>query len=142
MYLQSSPLFGSQPEVRAGGDTEAWCAGAVEATTSFLQTNRLWYWWFATTPLGWLLLLFVYVPAIAVLSSPKGTHIAKPTLAAWIVVMAVLTILYVFKNLLLPPSVLVITQTDSFVRRHAAELTLIAAILSLILTIAGWFVGK
>jgi hypothetical protein len=136
-----SSSFASRPEVTAIGETEAWCAGAIETTYSFLLSNKLWYSWFVTATLGWVLLLCANAPTLTLLL-PKEQSPGKPAFVAWLGITVTLAILYFFKGKLLPSSVLVITQRESFVRRHAAELSLVIALASLVLTVIGWFVVK
>jgi hypothetical protein len=128
--------------VSASGETEAWCAGAIETTYSFLLSNKLWYSWFVTAPLGWVLLLCINAPTIGSLLLPKEQSPGKSAFVAWLGITLTLALLYFFKGRLLPSSVLVITQKETFLRRHAAELSLVVAIASLILTAIGWFVAK
>ena len=140
--LRSSRIFSSRPQVSATGETEAWCAGAVETAYSFLLANKLWYSWFVTAPLGWVVLLCACAPAVSSFLFPKVKSPSVPTFLAWLGITATLAILYISKDRLLPASVLVITQKDGFLRRHAAELSLIVAIASLVLTVIGWFAAK
>ena len=140
--IKSSPFFASRPVVSASGETEAWCAGAIETTYSFLMSNKLWYSWFVVAPLGWVLLLCINVPNIISLLLPKDQRLGKPALLAWLCITLTLAILYFFKGRLLPSAVLVITQKENFARRYSAELSLVVAIASLVLTVIGWFVAK
>lgn len=142
IFIKSSSLFASRPEVSASGETEAWCAGAIETTYSFLLSNKLWYSWFVTAPLDWVLLLCVNAPTVSLLLLPKEQSLGRPAFAALLGITLTLAVLFFFKGKLLPSSVLIITQKESFVRRHAAELSLVVAIVSLVLTAVGWFVAK
>ncbi len=140
--IRSSSYFASRSEVSASGESEAWCAGAIETAYTFFMSTKLWYSWFVTAPLGWLLLLCVSAPNIISLLLPKDQAPSKPTFLAWFGITLALALLYFFKGKLLPSSVLVVTQRESFVRRHAAELSLVVAIASLILAVVGLFVTK
>ena len=60
--IGSSSLLGSRPEVRASGNTEAWCAGAVETVATFVDRHRVWYHWFLIAPIGWLFALLRSYP--------------------------------------------------------------------------------
>ncbi len=55
--IRSSHLFYSQAIVSATGETEAWCAGAIETVYSFLQSYKVWYHWLVSAPIGWVLIL-------------------------------------------------------------------------------------
>ena len=50
--IRSSFSIGNPPEVSATAETERWCAGAIETVYSFVKSNRLWYHWFVSAPIG------------------------------------------------------------------------------------------
>ena len=68
-------LFGSHPSVSAGGESESWCAGAVESVHSFLSNHKATYNWFATAPYGWLLFLFGNIAPIALFLAAKASFV-------------------------------------------------------------------
>ncbi|PIX55662.1 MAG: hypothetical protein COZ50_01565 [Zetaproteobacteria bacterium CG_4_10_14_3_um_filter_54_28] len=138
--IRSSSLFNPQAVVSATAESEAWCAGALETVHSFLKSYKVWYHWFVSVPLGWVLFIFANIPSIAMLARPKDS-IDKIVLIGWLAAMIALVFLYVFKGKLFPASVLRITDEESFVRRHSAELGLIIALTSAVLTVVGWFLG-
>lgn len=140
--IRSNSLFGSRPEVSANAETEAWCAGTIETVYSFIQSNRLWYHWFVSAPIGWIFLIFANIPNIASLFLPKGQSLDKPVFAGWLAIIITLGILYFARVRLLPSAVLLVTREEGFVRRNAAELSLLVAIVSAVLTVVGWFFGK
>lgn len=140
--LRSSGFLGGRGAISAKADSEAWCAGALETAISFLQSHRLWYHWFISSPLGWVLSAFAYIPTISLAFLPKGTVIEKPVVYAWIAITATLAVLYVARSRLLPGSVLVFSKEDGFVQRYAAQLSLLIAVISAVLTVVGWYVGK
>lgn len=140
--LRSSSLFGGRGGVSAKADNEAWCAGAIETATSFLQSHRLWYDWFISSPLGWVLSAFAYIPSLSLALLPKGTVIEKPVVYAWVAITATLAILYVARSRLLPTAVLVFSKEDGFIQRNAAQLSLLIAAISAVLTVVGWYVGN
>ena len=109
---------------------------------SFTQSHRLWYHWFVSAPIGWLFVIFANIPTIALLVLPKGQSLEKPVFAGWLAVTITLGILYFARTKLLPSSVIVVTREEGFVRRNAAELSLLVAIVSAVLTVIGWFFGK
>ena len=140
--IRSSSLLGSRPEVSASAETEAWCAGAIETVSSFIQSNRLWYHWFVSAPIGWIFFIFANIPTIARLLLSKGQSLEKPVFVGWLAVTITLGILYFARAKLLPSSVIVVTREEDFIRRNAAELSLLVAIVSAVLTVIGWFLGK
>lgn len=139
--------FSPQAVVRASGQTESWCAGSVEAVYSFLQSYKLWYHWFVSAPIGWVLALLINLPIIgaSIIAStiPKGTTIDKSAYfgwaIGWLVTVFALAFLYFFRGNLFPAHVLRVTEEEGFIRRHSAELSLIIALLSLVLTVIGLF---
>lgn len=140
--FRSSTFLGSQPEVSACADSEAWCAGAIETVYSFMQANKLWYSWFVSAPIGWVFFIFANIPNIAPLFLPKGESLDKPVFVAWLSITITLGILYLVRSKLLPSSILVITREEGIIRRHLGELSLLVAIISAILTVVGWFFAK
>lgn len=140
--IRSSSFLNSQAEVSASADNEAWCAGAIETTFSFLQAHKLWYHWFVAAPIGWLLLLLANAPTIAGLFLPKGEVIDKFVYAGWLSITLAIAIPYFGKSKLLPASVIRVTDEEGFIRKHGVELSLLIAVLSAVLTVVGWFVGS
>ena len=140
--LRSRLLFGQMPTISAVADSEAWCAGATETAYSFLVAYRRWYSWFIAAPIGWLLLILGNTPIVAILVLPKGTPVPKPILIAWLAAVLVLIVLFISRSTLLPAATLRITEEDSFVNKHAAELSLVIALVSALLTAIGWLVSQ
>lgn len=140
--LRSSSFIGSRPIVSASADSEAWCAGAIETVYSLLQANKIWYSWFVSAPIGWIFIVIANIPNIALLVLPKGESFDKAASVAWVTVTIVCGFLYLVRAKLLPSSVLVITHEEGFIRRHIGELSLLMAIISVILTVVGWFLGR
>ena len=140
--IRSGSSFGSRPEISATAETEAWCAGAIETVYSFIQSNKLWYHWFVSAPIGWIFFVFANIPSIALLLLPKGQSLETQVFAGWLAITVTLGILYFSRARLLPSSVIVVTREEGFVRRNAAELSLLVAIVSAALTVIGWFFGK
>lgn len=140
--ISSGTIFDSRSTVSAEAESEAWCAGAIETVQSFMQTHKLWYHWFVVAPIGWALFVLGNAPTVALQFMTKGAVIDKPIVFAWLAVVLTLFVLWVGKGRLLPSSVLRVTEDESFIRRHASELSLLLALATAILTVVGWFVGK
>lgn len=134
--------FLSRPEVSAHAETEVWCAGAIECVTTFTRAHKLWYSWFLAMPLGWALVLISNVPTIVLALLPKGTQMERPLFLAWLAILATLGVLYVARSWLLPSCVIQVSTTEGIFKRRASELSLLIALISAVLTIVGWFVGK
>jgi hypothetical protein len=136
-------MIGSLPEVRTSGLSEAWCAGAVETVSAFMSQHRIWYHWFLVAPVGWLFLLTIYVvPIIAVVFIPKDFKIPIIALAAWVTLTFTLFALYLSRAKFLPICALELRQENNFLRKYTAELTILLAVVSLVLTVIGWFFTK
>lgn len=142
ILILSSTLFGNRGTISAKAENEAWCAGAVETVTSFLQSHRPSFHWLISYPLGWTLTAFAYIPGISMALLPKGTVIDKGIAYSWIAITVSLAILYFARSSLLPVSVLVISEEEGFLRRNAAVLSLLIALISVVLTAISLFYSK
>jgi len=144
--IRSPSLIGTLCEVHAGGESEAWCAGAVETVFAFISNHRASYGWFVTAPLGWILVALVYgLPFVLFLAQKFVTanlQISQASAYAWSALVASITLLYLSRNRLFPLTVLEVRESRGFVRRNVAELGLAVAVVSLVLTVIGWFVSK
>jgi hypothetical protein len=143
VYIRSGDPSSSQAIVSATGEAEAWCAGAIETVYSFLQSYKVWYHRFVAAPIGWvLILLFNIPPTIGMLFLLKGTTIDRTAFLGWLAALIALAFLYVLREKLFPAAALRITEEESYIHRHSAELGLIIALLSAVLSAVGWFLGK
>ncbi|MDE2179878.1 MAG: hypothetical protein KGJ40_03400 [candidate division NC10 bacterium] len=138
----ANSFVAARPEVRATGDTEAWCAGAVETAVAFLDRHRVWYHWFLVAPVGWLLLVCIYGVALAMAFAPRDTKVPTAVAIGWAALTVVLLVLFFSRAKLLPVCALEVRDEPSFLRRYAGELTLLVAAISAVLTVVGWFVSK
>jgi hypothetical protein len=59
LSIRSGGLFYGRAEVSATAENEAWCAGAVETASSFVQSHKVWFSWFTSPIVGWVLLVVV-----------------------------------------------------------------------------------
>ena len=142
VVLRSGRLLASRAHVSASSPTEAWCAGAIDTVNSFVQTRKVWYSWFTSAPIGWLLFILGNAPVVSSMLLPKETQISKLVAFGWIGVFLALLSLYFGREKLLPAASIRIDEKQGFIRAHVAELSLAIAALSAILTVAGWFVSK
>jgi hypothetical protein len=144
--IRSQWRSGFRTRVSATAETEAWSGGAIETVFSFMQSHKLWYSWFLSTPVFWALILIVAIapmlfliaydnPPVATAVIPKGVVIG------WLGALA-LYFLWFSNERLLPPAVIRISDSQGFVRKHAVELQLALAAVSIILVVIGWFVAK
>ncbi len=140
--IQTTGIISSKPQVNVDGESEAWCAGAVETVFVFFVQHKASYNWFIVTPLGWLLVLLTYGAAIALFFLGKDTKIPLAAGIGWLSLVVTLTFLYVLRAKLFPMTVLSVRNSDGFFRRHIAEFSLLIAVVTAILTVIGWFVAK
>lgn len=142
VWIRSHRIVNPQAVVTARAETEAWCAGATETAYSFLQSYRVWFHWFVSAPIGWILLSLANAPGLLRLAFPHSFAPNTTFYAAWLVTLLALGILYGFRRKLFPAVTLRITEEESFIRRHSAELSLVVALISAALTALGLYLGK
>ncbi len=140
--IRTTGIIGTKPQVSVGGETEAWCAGAVETVFVFFVQHKASYSWFIAAPVGWLLVLLIYGVGLALIFFAKDVKVPLPALVGWLSLIVTFTLLYVLRAKLFPVTVLSVRSGDGFFRRHVAELSLLVAVLSALLTVIGWFFVK
>lgn len=131
-----------QSSVSATSESEAWCAGAIEIVTSFLQTRKVWYHWFIAWPYTLLVFISVGIPFVIQKLINNDLFKNKTFAVGWLLIMLLFAVLSVSREKFLPAAALNISNEEGFLRRRTPELTLIIALISAALTIIGWFVGK
>jgi hypothetical protein len=139
--VRSGRHLAIRPSVTARSDSEAWSAGAVETVYSFLRSHQLWYNWFVSAPLGWIVFLAGNFPMLILAFKPNDKIISTTELLGWFGAFLVLSLLYFGRERLLPSGVIKISNKDSFYKKHNAELTLVIAVIGLILTAIGLFIA-
>lgn len=144
--IRSSQFFYSSPTITASSATEAWCAGAIETVCSFLKSYKTWYHWLVSAPLGLFLFVTIMIPNIILIlrwnpSTHEGT-LNKSESIGWLSAVFVMTIFYTFRGKIFPPAVLSITKEENFIRRYSAELGVIMFIITALLSVVGWYIGK
>lgn len=82
------------------------------------------------------------IPLLAKLLLPKSMQLQGIALSSWLLMLLTLAVLYFAKSSLLPTASIIITQEDSFIRRHIGELSLIVALASAVITVVGILSGK
>ena len=109
----------------AKGPTAAWSAGVVESVGDFAQRNRAWYY-----PFQW------WMPLLAFLLGVIAIDVTDTTRLHWSVwaassVGSIILLYMTFKFASVFPSAVIITsKEESWASKHAAELNVIAAIVS------------
>lgn len=138
--MVTSPDDGLYSEcyVHAYAETEAWCAGAVETVYSFISSYKRWYSWFNSAPIGWLLIIFACA-SLVVIRLSKTDPFNEIVEIGGLTAFTTIYFLYMFKGKLFPVSILHICNNENYIRRHIPELSLILAIISILVTIGGWY---
>lgn len=144
IWIQSSGLLFYRPEAHVSSNDEVWCVGAMDVIAQSLAAQKTWYSWFA----GWVLTIsalaapfFFGLIGGLVKFATGNPLLATPLIAvSWTALYAVLLVLFLFRSLLLPSAVLEIRTTENLVHRYAPELTVLLAVITVLLTIIGWFV--
>ena len=141
--VRSGLILDSRPSVQTSSCNEAWCAGAVETVTSFIQPRREWYFWLYSWPITPILIVFGIILLLVKVLLPKAVHLQAMTYYSLLISLNVaLLFLFFLKSSLLPSASIIITQEDSFLRRHIRELGLLVAIAAVVLTVIGMVNGK
>lgn len=138
LTVKTGGLFSNVPTLKAEGESDIWCAGAVEAVTSVVHRNRLWYWWFIRAPLLLLFFLVATAPYLHNLLLSKALKVSTPIGMAWLSVVITLGFITFTREKLLPTAALVFTNDLGFVRRYGAELGLALGIISLVASLLMW----
>lgn len=140
--IRTNMFISSLVTVSAKADNEAWCAGAIETVDSFIASHRTWYHWFIKWPFGYFLIAIAFAP-LAIEKLGFNELFSNAILSsAWLFLIMFLAVLYLTKGKFLPAAILRISNEEGYLRRKAPELSLIVALLTALLTVIGWFVGK
>ncbi|NOT14302.1 MAG: hypothetical protein HOP21_01755 [Methylotenera sp.] len=142
VYINSGYILDPHAYVRASGENEAWCAGAIEVVLSFTQNHKLWYNWLVSAPLGWYVFFLSLVPNLVLAFIPKDMKVNKLFVAAWLAIFATLSVLYFARTKILPTSVIRFSDEEGIIKKYGLEITVLCAIISIVLTIIGLFVSK
>ena len=125
-----------------GGESDAWCAGAVEPVFIFFLQHKAPYHWFVVAPIGWALMVLSYGAGLAAFFASKDTKVPVTAFIGWVALTVAFALLYAMRTKLFPMAALLIRQNQSFLGKHVAELSLFVAVVSAILTVVGWFFTK
>jgi len=143
LSVRSASLIGDRPVVDARGESEAWCAGAVETVYAFIANHKAPYSWFIGFPFGWLMfvLCFAMPAALTVMQkvSPEPVRLPPFAFASWLLLLAACSFMFFFRNSLFPMSTLTIRESRGFLGRNLAEIGLLVAFLSFLVSCIGLF---
>ena len=140
IFLVAGIFNSSNTYVRAQSDSEAWCAGAVETAYTFVNSYRKWYSWLNAAPIGWFLLAYANIPLL--LFVPDSEFNNKFFFFGWLFTFFTMGIIYVFKSKLFPPSTIVVRQKENIIRKYSAEISLLTALISVVISLLGWFSSR
>jgi hypothetical protein len=133
--------FMGAPRVTADGESEAWCAGAIETVAAFTYSHRTWYWWISKAPLlAMAAVLGIAGPIGALLAPfamPKGTTLPFSINLGALTLAGALVLMFFARGNLFPPGAITVRKESSFLRRYTGELGLVVAALSLVVTVIG-----
>ena len=131
--------------VHADGESEAWCAGAVEVALSFLSPHKVWYHILAAQPLVLRVLLmsiFVVSAAFATMSlfsalitpiQGLNTPMSVSASVGLIPLSIIFIIVLANQNRFLPSARIVVRRKEGFIRRHSTEIMLTTSLIGLML---------
>jgi hypothetical protein len=132
----AAPIFRPTATVRVRADSDVWCAGAINTVQTVVQPNRTWYWWFVNWPFFLTFFILSMLPWVLSWLGVMTFKDAPPRDAlAWLSVMLLLGFFSFIKDKLLPAASLTFTDEQNFVRRYAAEISLVLGVISTILGI-------
>ena len=137
--LKTGGLFSNIPTLKVEGDSDIWCAGAVEAVMSVVQRNRTWYWWLVRAPLATLFFLASVGPYFYNWVTPGIVKVSVPLVIAYVSLVFTLGFLFLTRDKLLPTATLVFTNDLGFIRKYGAELGLVLGLISLAVAGATWW---
>lgn len=136
--VKTGGLFSNVPTLKVEGDSDIWCAGAVEAVMSVIMRNRLWYWWLIRAPITLLFLLAALAPTLYNWVISKELKMSAPVAIAWLSVVLALGFISFTKEKLLPTAALIFTNDLGFVRKYGAEIGLALGVISLLASLLMW----
>lgn len=134
VFIRRGILLGDSYYVRAWGDSDSWCAGAVDVISRYAQSKRTWYSWIPKIPLlkcinGCNVLAFILLIII-----PRNAHNFSILLLLWLSTLTVVILLFIVQAFVFHPAIVVANHQESFIKRHA---TVLGFLLPLIIAIVG-----
>jgi hypothetical protein len=136
--VKTGGLFSNVPTLKVEGESDIWCAGAVEAVMAVVLRNRLWYWWLIRLPITPLFLLAALAPTLHNWFMSKELKVSVPLAMIWASFVLTLGFISFTSEKLLPTAALVFTNDLGFVRRYGAELGLALGVISLLASLLMW----
>jgi len=128
-----------KPYIKAKSSSEAWCAGIVEKTKRFAQSNRPWYWfispWIPYSLMLLCALILSYSGIGMIVSKQLGTMKTASKLVTVLISLLLAGYLFFAYERIFSPIVLLVRSEESWIKKHSTEITIVAAIVSALATI-------
>ena len=141
LHLRSGGMFSSPALISVRGETEAWCAGAVETAYAAIERRKAWYAYLRSAPSGIVYFGLVVVFILAAQFLAPHQKLSLWIVIPWSVGTVISLILWLGRDFM-PAGVLVLRDKESFIARHGWELTLLVGLISAIAAIAGMFIKR
>jgi len=138
IMIFGSTYMNSIPEVKAKGDSELWCAGAVDTVVTYLNNHKIWYHWLLSLPSGIILAVMINILILGLIFKLVNTLIV---FICFLISIITLLILILFKIKLLPSSILQIKKDNSFFQKYTGQLSLIIGIIGATAGVIGAIAG-
>lgn len=122
--------------VYASGDSEAWPAGVVETILATLSPHRTWYHWLNRVPsviLAPIMTIGALFPWASISPfSSKNPPVSMARISVSVTFLALFVMFSSFRNKLFPSGMIVVRETESWIKRNGTVLLAILTALSLL----------
>jgi hypothetical protein len=137
--VKSGGFFSNTPILKVQGESDLWCASAVEAVSMVINRNKTWYWWLVRLPFTLLFFLAAMMPYALNWILSKEVKFSPAVSFAWFSTVMTLGFVTFTREKLLPQAAIVITNDLGFLRRYGAEIGLALGVLSFVSAILMWW---
>lgn len=137
--VRSGGFFSSAPVLKVQGDSDLWCASAIEAVAMVINRNRAWYWWLMRLPFTFLFLIASMLPYLVNSIYSKEVTFSPAVSLAWLSTVLTLGFIAFTHEKLLPQAAIVVTNDLGFLRRYGAEIGLVLGVFSFIASVLMWW---
>lgn len=138
IIVKSGGFFSTVPFLKVRGQTDLWCASAVEAVFGVIHRNRTWYWWLMHLPFTVLFYSAALLPLVVHWLLSREVKYSSPVTLAWFSAVMALGFISFTHEKLLPQATVVISNEQSFIRRYGAEIGLALGLISFVASILMW----
>lgn len=138
--LSSGSMFSNTPTLKVEGESDIWCAGALEAVNQVVSQRRVWYYWMMNIPYTLIFILMLILPWLKIGPFSNFPNIAPPLMFSWIIAMVFFGYFSQYRNQVLPAASIVFSKDLGFFRRYAGELGLFLGVLAILMSLYMWMV--